>query len=143
MGEDGSPGSAAALRWAFQDAARRGVAVHVVRAWSLANSASLTAAAQGLPFGTVPSFEQCEATVLTALQAEVSAAQKDAATPDVPVHLHVVHGPAAHALLAAAREADVLVVGERGIGGFLGLLLGSTAEQVLRHARCTVAVVRS
>jgi nucleotide-binding universal stress UspA family protein len=61
----------------------------------------------------------------------------------VAVHLHVVHGPAAHVLLAAARHADLLVVGDRGIGGFLGLLLGSTAEQVLRHAPCAVAVVRS
>jgi nucleotide-binding universal stress UspA family protein len=56
--------------------------------------------------------------------------------------LHAAHAPAATALLAAAEHADLLVVGSRGIGGFAGLLLGSTSEQLVRHAHCPVLVVR-
>lgn len=60
---------------------------------------------------------------------------------DVVVQPVVVEGPAARALLETARGADLLVVGSRGRGGFLGLLLGSTSHQVVTHASCPVVVV--
>lgn len=60
---------------------------------------------------------------------------------DVVVEHVVIEGPAPRALLEAARGADVLVVGSRGRGGFLGLLLGSTSHQVVTHATCPVVVV--
>lgn len=60
---------------------------------------------------------------------------------DVVVEPIVVEGPAARALLETARGADLLVVGSRGRGGFMGLLLGSTSHQVVTHATCPVVVV--
>ena len=60
---------------------------------------------------------------------------------DVTVEPVVVEGPAARALLETARGADLLVVGSRGRGGFMGLLLGSTSHQVVTHATCPVVVV--
>jgi nucleotide-binding universal stress UspA family protein len=45
-------------------------------------------------------------------------------------------------LLDASEEADVLVVGARGLGGFRGLLLGSVSQQCLHHATCPVTIVR-
>lgn len=60
---------------------------------------------------------------------------------DVEVEPVVVEGPAARALLETARGADLLVVGSRGRGGFMGLLLGSTSHQVVTHATCPVVVV--
>jgi nucleotide-binding universal stress UspA family protein len=62
---------------------------------------------------------------------------------DAPWQVHVVHATAVKALLTAAETADLLVVGTRGRGGFQQLLLGSVAEQCIRHAKCSVLVVRS
>jgi len=53
----------------------------------------------------------------------------------------VAQGSPAQALLSASKGADLLVVGRRGHGGFLGLLLGSVATQVVNHATCPVVVV--
>lgn len=60
---------------------------------------------------------------------------------DLRVEPDVVVGHAAAVLLEMARPCDVLVVGSRGRGGFLGLLLGSTSSQCAQHATCPVVVV--
>jgi nucleotide-binding universal stress UspA family protein len=52
-------------------------------------------------------------------------------------------GSAADGLLGAAKGADLVVVGSRGVGGFRGLLLGSVSQQVAHHAACPVVVVPS
>lgn len=52
-------------------------------------------------------------------------------------------GPTASTLADSAKDADLLVVGSRGRGGFRSLLLGSVSQGVLRHAPCPAAVVRS
>ena len=54
----------------------------------------------------------------------------------------VVEGSAAQALIDAVGEADVLVVGSRGHGGFTNLLLGSVSQQCAQHAPCPVVIVR-
>lgn len=62
--------------------------------------------------------------------------------PYVPVSGDVVEGQPSVVLLGESREAPLLVVGDRGLGGFAGLLLGSVAVQVSAHATCPVLVVR-
>ena len=62
--------------------------------------------------------------------------------PAVNVETAVIEGPAAQVLVDMSAEADLLVVGSRGRGGFSELLLGSVSQQCVHHARCPVTVVR-
>ncbi|SEF82431.1 Nucleotide-binding universal stress protein, UspA family [Saccharopolyspora kobensis] len=62
--------------------------------------------------------------------------------PDVAARRVVAHGQAARALLDHAEHAQLVVVGSRGRGGLSGLLLGSTSQQLVHHAPCSVLVVR-
>ncbi len=62
--------------------------------------------------------------------------------PDLEVELQPMPVPAVRALADASTTAALVVVGTRGRGGFMGLLLGSVSSSVLQHAQCPVAVVR-
>jgi nucleotide-binding universal stress UspA family protein len=77
------------------------------------------------------------------LQEDVEQAitQHEKEHPEVTVLRQVAHGGARSALLAAAHDAQLLVVGSRGRGGIKGMLLGSVSQTVLHHSPCRVAVV--
>lgn len=57
------------------------------------------------------------------------------------VTVQAVSGTPAEELLSAARDADLLVVGSRGAGGFARLVMGSVSSQVAHHAHCPVAII--
>lgn len=133
VGVDGSPGSAGALRWAIEEGGLRGAQVDAVNAWHLTGTGQDYYGAAGLD----PSV--LEAAARTVLDRAVDGA--DASVLKEPVNRRVVSGGAGAALLDAARGADLLVVGARGHGGFVGLLLGSVSQQVTHHATCPVVVV--
>jgi nucleotide-binding universal stress UspA family protein len=65
-----------------------------------------------------------------------------ASRPAVKVEARVIEGPAAEVLIDASRRASLLVVGSRGYGGFVGLLLGSVSQHCVTHAHCPVMVMR-
>jgi nucleotide-binding universal stress UspA family protein len=136
VGVDGSGSSVSALRHAADEACRRDVVLHVVRAWSMRT----VPRPADCPPGRVPSIVEYEQAALRQTKELVDDVLGD--TPKCEVGVHVVHAPAAQALMAAAEKAELLVVGHRGGGGFGGLLLGSVAEQCVRHAHCPVLVVR-
>lgn len=128
-GVDGSPGATAALQWAAAEAKARKVGLVVLHAWS-----PVPADLFGFT-GSQPDLlqESSEALVDQALHA--------AGLDRSGVDARSVPGSAGRALVDASEDADLLVVGRRGHGGFLGLLLGSVANQVADHAACTVVVV--
>lgn len=136
VGVDGSESSTCALRLAADEACRHDVVLHVVRAWSMRT----VPRPLGCPPGRVPSIVEFEQEALRHTHALVAAELGD--PPRCPVQVHVVHAPPPQALIAASRKARLIVVGHRGRGGFAGLLLGSVAEQCVRHAHCPVLVVR-
>ncbi|MCU0266309.1 MAG: universal stress protein [Actinomycetia bacterium] len=136
VGHDGSASADRALVWAAEEARLRGLPLRVVRAWSITSAPR----PQGVEPGVVPSMEEFAEAVRGQLAADVATVL--GAAPGVEVTLHPVHGAAAGALVAASGRAELLVVASRGHGGFAGLLLGSTSEQVVRHADCPVVVLR-
>jgi nucleotide-binding universal stress UspA family protein len=66
----------------------------------------------------------------------------EATAPGLAVSSELVIGEASNVLLRSSRVAELLVVGDRGLGGFTGLLIGSVAVQLAAHAACPVLVVR-
>ncbi len=136
VGDDGSRDAVEALRYARDEARRRSCTLHVVRAWSITTSPR----PDDVPTGIVPSLAEYEQATLDAERERVEDCL--GGDPGVPVEIHAVHCPAAQALIEASSTADVLVVGSRGRGGFRSLVLGSVAEQCMRHAAGAVIVVR-
>jgi nucleotide-binding universal stress UspA family protein len=128
VGVDGSAASKDALRWADRQAKLTGASLEAVTAWSYPTT-------YGFPVIANVDWEQGARTVLDETVDEALGKEAD-------LTRRVVEGHAARVLTDAAVDADLLVVGSRGHGGFTGLLLGSVSEHVVTHAPCPVVVVR-
>jgi nucleotide-binding universal stress UspA family protein len=129
VGVDGSEASAAAIRFAYHEAARRHVgvtAVHAVRR-------TRPPASSRLPAGIV---EQVEQHFFAAAMEP-----KPVLFPGIDLEMKLVHGHPAQVLIDESDAADLIVVASRGRGGFAGMFLGSVSQAVLQHAACPVAVV--
>ncbi len=133
VGVDGSDGSARALQWAVAEGACRGWSVRAVLAWGFLDQHHSIVAERFDPDYTVADAE-------AALDSYIEASLGTA--PSSGVERMVVADLPARALLHAATDADLLVVGARGLGGFRGLLLGSVSQRCLHQATCPVAVIR-
>jgi nucleotide-binding universal stress UspA family protein len=130
-GVDGSEPARRALRWGIEEAIARQVPLVALHAWRFPFVSS------GLytPTGDADLLEK-SATEL--LDHELDAVD----TSGVPaVERRVVPGPGAAAIMAAADDDSLVVVGSRGLGGFKGLLLGSVSDQLTLHASCPVVVM--
>lgn len=134
VGIDGSHGAQFALRWALDEARTRQAAVEAVYAWR--------SPVVGLGDVVVP-IEVDSGSVEADARSELDKAldAEDTTGLFTPVERVAMAGPAASVLLHAAKGADLVVLGSRGLGGFKGLLLGSVSHQVARHAACPVVVV--
>jgi nucleotide-binding universal stress UspA family protein len=131
VGLDGSEDSLRAMKWAAAFAPSRASTLNIVRSWNYA-------ALGGLDVGVPGVIEGMRPTTAYELLDEFTAEMK---LLGVQVESAVVFGSAATVLLDACDDADLLVVGTRGQGGFARLLVGSTSHQCATHAKVPVVVV--
>jgi nucleotide-binding universal stress UspA family protein len=131
VGVDGSDAAGRALDWAASEAIRRGEPLHLVAAWTVPLSLGYSFASSG------PRVRDAAREAL-----EQAAAEVRRRAPDLTLTTEAVELSPGPALVAAAKGADLLVVGSRGLGGFQGLLLGSVSQYCARHAECSVVIVR-
>ena len=135
VGVDGSESARAALRFALDEARLRGDAVRVVGVWHVpvaAYGGAFVPAAPALVGELEPQMR---------LALERALEETDGSAGDVEVETVVREGAPAAALLEEAQDAELLVVGSRGLGGFRGLLLGSVGQQCAHHSPCPVVIV--
>lgn len=133
VGVDSSEGSVRALEWAVAEGVLRGATVEAVHVWELPVFAATPLGDLPLDRGDVAADAQ------QVFDGIVDAVDSEGLR--TPIVRTVVAGGPASELLAAAADADLLVVGSRGRGGFAGLLLGSVSQQVSQHAPCPVVIV--
>jgi nucleotide-binding universal stress UspA family protein len=140
VGFDGSAPAVAAVRWAAEEAALRGVELHVLRAWDLAQELAATLAERGMAEG-VPAVTEVAAAVQARLEHDVAAllpAERPATVRCRAVEAHPVA-----LLVEAAADPGLRVNGPRGRGRVASLLLGSVTLACVQQATSPVVVVRS
>jgi nucleotide-binding universal stress UspA family protein len=138
VGVDGSHDSTRALEWALREGALQGapvtvLTVHVVPASPWTGNPVILA---GDPAAHEKALKAAEE-----LAAEVTGRLGGSRLASVTVR--AVTGYPAKELIDASGDADLVVVGSRGSGGFAKLLVGSVSSQVVAHAHCPVVVVPS
>jgi nucleotide-binding universal stress UspA family protein len=138
VGIDQSAHAHQALEWAMREAALRNADLTVMSVIS----------AQASPFTrhqlTVPDAGELTARAQQAAEEAVAeASDRLGDSKPASVAVKVFTGYPAQALIDASKEADLVVVGSRGTGGFAELVLGSVSSQVAHHAVCPVVIVPS
>lgn len=135
VGVDGSESSLAAVEFAAREATLRRRPLRIVHAFIWPNL--------NVPLGPTP-YGPPEGGLRHDAERIVAAAvgRTIATAPDTPVHTDIITGAAAAVLRECSHDATVIVVGDRGLGGFTGLLVGSVAVQLAAHATCPIIVVR-
>ncbi|MEQ0557980.1 universal stress protein [Amycolatopsis sp. NEAU-NG30] len=135
VGTDGSPDSEAAIAFACEEARLRGTALVVVHTWS-----DVLADGMLRPHPLAEDPVRIAAEERARLAEQVVGWQRKCL--DLPIELEVVRGRPVRTLLDRGEDAQLIVVGSRGRGGFTGMLLGSTSQALIAHSPCPVAVVR-
>lgn len=130
VGVDGSEPAARALRRAVDEARLRDAKLDVVHA---VPEPIVVAAAWVAP----PPHDEVRASALEVIDEMLEGVSLEG----VDIERVAITGNTASELCGLAKDADMLVVGSRGLGGFKGLLLGSVTQQVVAHAPCPILVV--
>lgn len=133
VGIDGSAGSEAALEWAIEETLRSDAELVLVHGWTYPYTGART--------GISEPRDQMRLDAMRTLEA--AALKVNELAPAVRHHSIITEESPAKAIIDAAVDADLVVVGSRGHGGFVALLLGSVSRTVLQHSSRPVAVVRA
>ncbi|KJK40755.1 universal stress protein UspA [Streptomyces variegatus] len=135
---DGSPAGEKAVEFAFAEASLRGVDLVTLHVWNTRSERAYEG--PGDPLNVVVNIERLRDEEQRLLDDTLSPWQER--HPRVTVRRVLARSRVRPALIEASREAQLVVAGARGRGGFTGLLLGSVSQALLHHAHCPVAVVR-
>ena len=138
VGVDGSDHSRQALGWAMREAARRHVPLTVM---SVRPAAVRPATLIYWDMPTLPEDSHILDQARVAVQEFVDKVANEIGETVPDVTVTVVTGDAAEELVRASRDADMLIVGARGSGGFSSLKLGAVSNKVTHHAACPIVVV--
>lgn len=132
-GIDGSLSARHAAVWAGQEAARRGAVLRLMHVFTIPD-----------PGVTGPFVHGVRAGFRARAEAWLAEAEADVlrGRPSQPIERRVAEGNPVAVLLSESADAELVVLGSRGLGGFTGLLVGSTAVALAAHVRCPVVVVR-
>ena len=133
VGVDGSDQSICALVWAAREARRRRTPLHVVTAYTIPIFAASSMDAGYTTFD--------DEVVREGARKVLEAAAEKAASYGIEVVPRLETGDASAVLLELSEEAELMVVGSRGRGGFVGRLLGSVSSALPAHAKCPTVVV--
>jgi nucleotide-binding universal stress UspA family protein len=137
VGIDGSGGGAKALAFAFEEARRRDADLVGIYAWHYPTLAATPAPFGGVPLPPIEEMESAAGEGLNHILEGIEIPE------GVRFEGVVREGSPARVLIEASGDADLIVIGTRGHGGFTGLLLGSVSQQVVSHSECPVVVVPS
>jgi nucleotide-binding universal stress UspA family protein len=137
VGHDGSAGAQAALIVALELADKLQAPVVLVRSWSITTAPQPA----NWKFGYVSSSDEVQQAVLDELVNSTQACRRR--FPDVAVSHLALHGGPSQRLIELSKQARMLVVGSRGMGGFAELVMGSVSDQCVRYAHCPVLVVKN
>ncbi|MGJ6969377.1 universal stress protein [Streptosporangium sp. G11] len=133
VGFDGSEHSQVALEYAFARARQRGSRLRAVCAWQMPILSPYALGYSPVPGGVFADKAETARRLLAPYRERY---------PDVVVEESIVCDHPVRILSDASRQADLVVVGSRGLGGFSSAVLGSVSHGVLHRAHCPVAVVR-
>lgn len=132
VGVDGSPSSVEALRWAVHQARAVSAEVRAVAAWAVPAT---------FGYESVSAEIDWSASARKAL--EYALEEVGVSDESTPIISEVTRGHPVKVLIEASHTADLLVVGSRGHGAVVGMLLGSVSQHCVNHAECPVVVVRA
>jgi nucleotide-binding universal stress UspA family protein len=130
VGFDGSSESRSALEWAARQAELTGLSLEIVAAWEWPSS---------LGWAPMPGYDPVAETQKLL---EPTLESLRTSRPVISAGWKVVQGHPALVLVNESRSAELLVVGSRGHGEFVGMLIGSTSEYCVANAACPVVVFR-
>lgn len=132
VGVDGSLSANAAMEWAAQEAELRGASLELIHAWNYPNLG------YGGYVAVLEDFEKDAMAVLDDVSNRIKQTH-----PGLKLITTLVQGPTAQAIMDKAKNADMVVVGSRGRGGFSGLLLGSVGQQLVHHCPTPVVIIHA
>ncbi len=131
VGVDGSPGSEQAIAWAIDQGTRCGAELVLVHGWVYPYLGARTGISEPRDDMRLDAMRTLEAATASVVDT----------APGLKCHSVISEESAAKAIIDAAVDGDLVVVGSRGRGGFSALLLGSVSRTVAQHSPCPVAVI--